>query len=217
LPYNPLTDLAPVGQIALGIAYVVVNPSVPARTMQEFVAYAKANPGKVIYSSPGVGSSSHLMSESLGRLTGIQMLHAPYKGADAITAVLRGEVQMTIFSPAAVEPFVKSGELRMLATTAAQRAAAYPDTPTIAESVAPAFDLVPHFGVLVRAGTPMAIIDKINTGLQTALADPSFEPHLFRFGLLRVPNATPALFGAAIRDDFDKYGKLVRELNLKLE
>ena len=162
LPYDPEKDLTPVARLGTIVSVLVVHPSVPAKSVKELVEYAKANPHKLNFSSPGIGSGGQLASEYFKTVAGIDIVHVPYKGTGAaIQDLIAGNVQMTIDSMAALLPFIKSGQLRPLAVAYIERSPNLPDVPTLAETY-PGFDASPMNYVTVRGGTPPAIVDRLN-------------------------------------------------------
>jgi tripartite-type tricarboxylate transporter receptor subunit TctC len=214
LNFNFIRDVTPIAGIMRIPNVMVVNPSVPAQTVPEFIAYAKANPGKVNMASPGVGTSVHLSGELFKMMTGIDMVHVPYKGsAPSLTDLLGGQVQVTFATmPASIE-FIRAGKLRALAVTTATRSPALPEVPTVGEFV-PGYEVSTWYGVCARMGTPAEVIDKINKGINAGVADPTMKARLADLGGITIAGS-PDDFGKLIADETEKWGKVIREANIK--
>jgi tripartite-type tricarboxylate transporter receptor subunit TctC len=184
LDYDPLKELVPVAMIAQTPFVVTINPGVPAHTIAEFVTYAKANPGKVNYASPGFGTSSHLFGELIKQRTGIEIVHVPYRGATpAIADLLAGQVQMFIDNLRNVQSFIQAGRLRALAVTSEKRHPEMPDLPTMAEAGVPGVVGFYWNGVLAPAGTPQLIIDRLNTVINDGLRTREGQASITRLGM----------------------------------
>ncbi len=184
--YDPAKIFAPVARLAVSYQVIFVHPSVPATSMQEFIAYAKANPGKLNYSSAGVGNTLHLAGELLKYRAGIDLTHVPYNsGSEAMTAVLGGQVQMSMVSLSGLLPLFQEGKLRALATTSPTRFPELPDVPTMIESGFPDFTVPAFFGVVAPAGTPKNIVDKLNATINAELASPEMQKTLANMGAAR--------------------------------
>jgi tripartite-type tricarboxylate transporter receptor subunit TctC len=214
LSFNFIRDITPVASLMRGTFVIVVNPSFPAKTVPEFIAYAKANPGKVNMASSGSGAGPHVAGELFKMMTGIDMAHVPYRGgAPAITAVLGGEVQV-FFSPVP-EPLehVKGGQLRALAVTAATRLDALPDVPTAGEFVS-GYEASTFYGLGAPKNTPADIVDKLNREINAALADPAIKARLAVLGTM-VLAGSPAEFGKLIADETEKWAKVVKFAGIK--
>jgi tripartite-type tricarboxylate transporter receptor subunit TctC len=217
VPYDPIRDLAPVEKMAVGTMALTLNPSVPAHTLKEFVAYAKANPGKLAYGSPGVGTPQHLAAELLKSTAGIDMLHVPYKGsAGAITGLLSGDVAMMCNALHAVLPQVKAGRINAIAVGGTRRARAAPDIPTFAESGYPDFDVDFWYGMLAPAATPKEIIAKLNQDIAQILNTPEVRDALANQGLEPV-TGTPEQFGALIRSDLARWANVIQTAGVTAE
>ncbi len=216
LPYDPLKDFAPVG-IAIYVPYsFVIVSSIPANTMREFIEYAKTKPGKLNFGTPGVGTPNHLGGVMLMRLTGIDMVHIPYKGGGpVITDLLAGQIQTTFASLPQVLPHVRTGRLRVLGVGHATRLRAAPDIPTIAEAV-PGFSNPAWWGVVAPAGTPKAIVAKVNGALNRILEKPDVIER-FEANGLEPGTSTPDGFGDIIRNDLQTWKKLIKEANITVE
>ena len=215
--YDALRDLAPVSLVGVTPNAFVIHPSVPTKTMKDFLAFAKARPGQLSYASGGIGSSSHLSMELLLSLTGIKVAHVPYKGAGpALIDVAAGNVHFQLNSMPAVMHHVSSGRLRALAVSSAKRSQAVPDLPTIAESGVAGYDYVTWYGVLVPANTPPAIVNRLNASLQKAAANKDVREKLGQQGV-EVESSSPDAFGKIVRSDVEKWRKIIRSANIKVE
>jgi tripartite-type tricarboxylate transporter receptor subunit TctC len=208
LNINPLTDLVPVVQIADVPNVLVVNPSLPVKSIEEFVAYAKANPGKLNYGSTGVGTSSHLSGVMLSQRTGAETTHVPYKGADALNDLLAGRVQFMFATIPSVIQHIHAGKLRALAVSSAKRSRSLPDVPTVAEKGFPGFEAGSWFGFFAPKGTPDTVIAELNKAVNEAL--PSLEAQMVREGADPV-GGTPAQFGQFVHKEYEKWKAIVRE------
>jgi tripartite-type tricarboxylate transporter receptor subunit TctC len=216
LSFNFIRDIAPVAAISREPNVVVVNPSVPTRTVPEFIAYAKANPGRINMASAGNGTTSHLAGEMFKMMAGIDLVHVPYRGGGpALTDLLAGQVQ--VFFPPMVVPIgqVRAGKLRALAVTTATRSEALPEIPTVGEFV-PGYEASVWFGLGAPKGTPAEIIDKLNRETNAALADPKIKARIAESGGNALAGS-PADFGKLIADETEKWGKVVRAANIKAE
>jgi tripartite-type tricarboxylate transporter receptor subunit TctC len=216
LNFNFIRDIAPIAGIMRVPNVMVVNPSVPAQTVPEFIAYAKANPGKVNMASPGVGTSVHLSGELFKMMTGIDMVHVPYKGsAPSLTDLLSGQVQVTFATmPSSIE-YIRTGKLRALAVTTATRSPELPEVPTVGEFV-PGYEVSTWYGVSARTGTPAEVIDKINKEINANLANPTMKARLADLGGITMAGS-PDDFGKLIADETEKWGKVIRAANIKPE
>jgi tripartite-type tricarboxylate transporter receptor subunit TctC len=214
LAFDFTKNLVPFGFIGATPLVLVVPPSFPAKTVPEFIAYAKANPGKINLASQGVGTSPHVAGEMLMMLTDIKLVHVPYR-ANLVPDLLSGQVHL-YFSPLPqVIQYVRDGRLRALAVTSAKRTDALPDVPALAEFV-PGYEASGWYGMSAPAGTPADIIDKLNKEMNAGLADPALKAKLLAIGV--VPNPmTPAEFGKFTADEIDKWAKVVKFANIKAE
>jgi tripartite-type tricarboxylate transporter receptor subunit TctC len=218
LPYDPFRDFAPVIHTNYLPTYVTVHPSVPVTTIRELIAHAKANPGKLAYASAGNGSIHHLTTELFKSMAGIDMVHIPYKGAAPGTqALVAGDVQVAFVSYTAMSPFVTAGKARILAISTQERSQALPNTPTIAESGVPGFDLASALGALAPAGTPRDIVQRLNAGFAAAIAHPEVAAKMTGFGVVTVTGSTPEQFGALMRAEHGKYEKLVKASGARMD
>jgi tripartite-type tricarboxylate transporter receptor subunit TctC len=216
LNYNFMRDIAPVACIIRAPLIMVVNPAVPAKTVSEFIAYAKDNPGKVTMASAGTGTLSHIAGELFKMMTGIDTLHVPYRGgAPALTDLMGRQVQV-YFSPLPESiSTIKGGKLRALAVTTATRSEALPDIPTVGEFV-PGYEASVWFGLGAPTDTPAEIIDKLNQETNAALADPKIKARMAESGGNALAGS-PADFGKLIADETEKWGKLIRAANIKAD
>jgi tripartite-type tricarboxylate transporter receptor subunit TctC len=216
LNFNFIRDIAPLASIMRVPNVMEVNPSVTARTVPEFIAYAKANPGKINMASVGNGSSPHVFGELFKAMTGIDMVHVPYRGgAPALTDLLGGQVQVMFDNVTNSIEYIRAGRLRPLAVTTASRSEALPDIPTIGEFV-PGYEASAWFGVGAPKSTPAEIIDKLNKEVNAALADAKVRARLADLGSVPMP-MTPAEFGKFIGDETEKWGKVVKFAGIKAE
>ncbi len=209
LGYDPEKDFAPVSLIASAQNILVVHPSVPAKSVREFIAFAKQRPGQLSYASTGIGTAAHLAAELFKNMAGVDIVHVPYKGPAAVTDVISGQVHLTFGRIAVVLPHVKSGRLRALAVTGARRSVLLPDLSTVAESGLPGFEVSPWFGVLVPTGTPSPIITKLNAGITGILKDPGVRERLAGEDFEPVIS-TPEQFASHIRAETMKWAKVIR-------
>jgi tripartite-type tricarboxylate transporter receptor subunit TctC len=217
LPYDTLRDFAPISLVADQPNILVVHPSLPARSFQEYIALARSQPGKLVYGSGGVGVGSHLAMELLLLSQKIELVHVPYKGVGpALTALLGNEVSALLSTFASALPHVKSGRLRALGVTSAQRAPTLPDIPTIAESGVPGYAYGTWYGLLAPAGTPRAIVEKLNRATTEVLASPKTAERYIGQGLTPTPS-TPARFAAHLKSEIQKWTKVVREAKIPLQ
>ena len=209
LPYNPVRDLAPIILIANQPNVLLVHPSVPAKNVREFVALVKANPGKLNYGSSGIGATQHMTAELFAMMTGTRIVHVPYKGgAPATLDLVSGQIEF-MFDPAPTAvPLVKSGKVRALAVTSMQRSKVLPQLPTMDEQGLKGFELRGWIGLLAPSGTPREIIDRLNAEVQKQLAV-DLNQRLFDLGL-DVAGGTPEQFGAFIKEDIAKYGRIMK-------
>jgi tripartite-type tricarboxylate transporter receptor subunit TctC len=216
LNFNFIRDIAPVATISRNAHVMVVNPSVPAKTVPEFIAYAKANPGKINMASGGNGSTPHVAGELFKMMAGIDMPHVPYRGsAPALTDLLGGQVQVYFSQMIASIEYVRAGKLRALAVTTTTRSDLLPDIPTLGEFL-PGFEASTWVGVGAPRNTPPDIIEKLNKEINAALADPKIKARLADLGGT-VLAGSPTNFGKLIADETEKWGNVIRALNIKAE
>jgi tripartite-type tricarboxylate transporter receptor subunit TctC len=214
LNFNFIRDIAPVAGLARVPNVVVVHPSVPVKTIPEFIAYAKANPGKINMASAGNGTSQHVAGELFKMMTGVNMIHVPYRGASpAVTDLLAGQVQV-IFDvmPSSIE-HIRARTLRALAVTTATRQEVLPDVPSVGEFV-PGYEASSWYGIGVSKNTPVEIVDRLNKAANAALADPKIKARFSDLGTA-VFVGTPGDFGRLIADETEKWGKVIRAANIK--
>jgi tripartite-type tricarboxylate transporter receptor subunit TctC len=205
LPYDTLKDFAPIGLIVAQTGLLVVHPSLPVKSVKELIALAKARPDQILYASSGNGSFAHLAVALLASMTDTRMVHVPYKGGGpATTAFVSGETQFMVGSPAAVVPQLSAKRLRLIAVTSEQRLPQFPDTPTVAEAGVPGYEFRAWVGVFAPAGTPKAIVDRVNGEIKRALESPDIRLDAFEPWYM-----TPEQTAARMRSDYDKYGRLI--------
>ena len=216
LNFDFIRDVAPVAGLTRVPNVMEVNPAVPAKSVPEFIAYAKANPGKINLASSGNGTSVHLSGEMFKMMTGVDLLHVPYRGAaPALTDLISGQVQIMFDNmPSSIE-HIRAGKLRALAVTTAKRSPALPDVPTVAETV-PGYEASAWFGMGAPKGTPPEIINKLNKAVNAALADPNIQARLADPGG-NVMSTTPAEFGQVIVDETEKWAKVVKAAGVSVE
>jgi tripartite-type tricarboxylate transporter receptor subunit TctC len=216
LSFNFIRDIAPVASVIRGPTVMVVNPSVPAKSVPEFIAYAKANPGKLTMASGGIGSGTHLPGELFKMMAGVNMVHVPYRGGGpALTDLLGGQVQVMFPSTVSSIEYIRAGRLRALAVTTATRSDALPDVPTVDEFV-PGYEASAWFGVGAPKATPAEIVEKLNKEINASLADPKMKARLADVGGTAL-SGSPADFGKLIADETEKWGKVIRAANIKPE
>lgn len=217
LPYDPVNDFAPVAVIARSELLLSVNPSVPANTLQELIALAKAKPGQLNYASAGAGGTSQLASEMLNMMAGIKVQHVPYKGASqALTDLVGGQVHMFFSPPAAAISHVAAGRVKPIAISGTARTSSLPQVPTFAESGLPGFDATVWFGILAPAATPKPVVDRLAAELGKVMLLPDLKESLVAQGL-EPAVSTPEQFGALIKADIAKFGKIIKTANIKVE
>jgi tripartite-type tricarboxylate transporter receptor subunit TctC len=216
LNYNFIHDIAPVASISREPNVMVVNPSLPAKTVPEFIAYAKANQDKINYASAGIGSSQHMSGELFKMMAGIDMVHVPHRGsAPALTSLLGGQVQVMFASmPSALE-FVRSGKLRALAVTTATRAEQLPDLPTVSDFL-PGFEASVYYGICAPKNTPPEIVETLNKEINAGLVDLKLKARLTELGGMPLPGS-PAEFGRLIASETEKWAKVIKSRNIKAE
>lgn len=214
LAYDPLTDLVPVVQIADVPNVLVVHPSLPVKSFEEFAGYLKANPGKLNYSSTGVGTSSHLSGFMLTERVGAPAIHVPYKGANALNDLLSGRVQFMFATIPSVMPHIQAGKLRALAVTSAKRSRSLPDLPTVAEKGFPGFEAGSWFGFFAPKGTPAPVIARLNKAVNEAL--PSLQAQMIREGADPV-GGSPEQFGQFTRKEYVKWKAVVQATGATVE
>ena len=216
LPYDTLRDFTGVTALAVQVGMLVVHPSLPAKTVKDFVALGKARPGQIVYASSGSGSFVHLAMALLNATTNTQMIHVPYKGGGPATiALASGETQAMTATIGSLIPHIQSQRIRPLGVTSAKRVSQYPDVPAIAESV-PGYEFVAWIGAFVPAATPRPIVDRLNSEFRKALAQPETAKILGAQTLDPMP-MSPEEFGKLLKADYDKYEKVIRISGAKLD
>lgn len=212
LGFDPVRDFTPVSMVLSMASILAVNNDLPVKSFQQLIALARAQPGKLSYASPGVGTPQHVGTELLKIMAGVDITHVPYKGA-MFTDVIGGRVPITLQNAAAILPTVRDGRLRGLAQTSLKRSPNIPEFPTVAESGFPGFETVSWFGVLVPVGTPAAIVNKLHQDTVKALAQPEMRASFTKLGLDTVGN-TPTEFAAIIKSDIGKWAKVIKEAGI---
>ena len=216
--YDWKRDFAPVAMMAMGYQVLIVKPSLPAKNLQEFIALARQKPGALNYASIGIGSAPHLGAELFKSVTAVDITHVPYRGssAQAITALLAGDVEMFLVGTSTAVPHIQSGTLRGLAVTARNRVDGLPDVPTFAEAGLPGVDVSIWFAVLVPGGTPGAIVKKLNADIVQVVADPEFKQALKARGF-EAMSSTPEQLAEFMDKDYVKFRNLIQKLGLQVE
>jgi tripartite-type tricarboxylate transporter receptor subunit TctC len=217
LPFDPVADLAPVSLICDYPNVMAVPMSSPARTVQEFIAYARANPGKANYASSGHGTSVHLSGELFNKMTGLKLQHIPYRGAGpALNDLIPGRVDVMFNNTGAVMPLIKGGQLRALGVTSSKRSVELPDVPTVSEAGVPGFEVSGWYALFVPAKTPAAIIQKMHADTVLALADPAIKGRLEQLGV-GVIGSSPEELRVYLKAEMDKWGVIIKEAGIKVE
>jgi tripartite-type tricarboxylate transporter receptor subunit TctC len=216
LSFNFMRDTAPVAGFMRVPNVMEVNPKVPANSVAEFIAYAKANPDKINWASSGNGTSVHLSGELFKIMTGIDLTHVPYRGsAPALTDMISGTVQVMFDNMPSSLPHIQAGKLRALGVTTAARSDALPNVPTVAETV-PGYEASAFFGMSMPKGTPAEVIEKLNQEINAGLADPGVKARLAELGGILMPG-TPAQFGQVIAEETEKWAKVIKTGGVSLE
>jgi len=217
LPYDPVKDFAPIALVA-GVPFaLIVNPNIPAKTVSEFIAYAKANPG-LAYGSAGNGSPQHLAAEMLKSAAGIDIRHVPYRGSvPAMLDVIAGHIPFMVVDLQPALPQIKEGKVRVLGVTTPKRVAVAPDIPTIAESGLPGYELVAWQGVVAPAGTPRPIVDALAAQIAKLLADPATPERFVSLAIEPLPGSTPDSFAAYIKTEVDRWADVVKKSGAEIE
>jgi len=216
LGHNPQADLVPIVLLADVPNVLVVHPSVPANTLEDFVAYAVANPDKLNYGSTGIGTSSHLSGFLLAKRAGLKVTHVPYKGADALKDLLSGRLQFMFATIPSVRQHIAAGSLRALAVSSANRSRSLPDVPSVAERGYPGFEAGSWFGFFAPKGTPDEVVATLNKAVNEIIAAPAFEAAMVKEGADPVAN-TPQQFGQFVQREFEKWRLVVRESGAVVE
>jgi tripartite-type tricarboxylate transporter receptor subunit TctC len=216
LGFNFVRDTAPVAGIIRVPMVILLNPSVPAKTVLEFIAYAKANPGKINMASAGNGSAPHMAGELFKMMAGVDLVHIPYRGqGPALTDLLGGDVQVLFATAPGTTDYIRTGKLRALAVTSAMRAAVLPELGTVAD-VVPGYEASQWYGISAPKNTPAEIVDRLNKEINAAIADPRMHERFAAIGGEPLPGS-PAAFGALIAEETEKWGKVVRAAGIKPE
>jgi tripartite-type tricarboxylate transporter receptor subunit TctC len=216
LNYHPVRDFAPISQVVAINTFLVTHPSLPAKSVRELVALAKANPGSLNYASGGSGSSPHMAMELFKSLAKIDLVHVPYKGTQSVIGILRGEAAMLFENLISVGAHIQSGKLRVLAVGASRRSSALPEVPTVAEAGVPGYDVVIWFGMLAPAGTPAAAVNAIHRETSNILKLPDVKARLAAQAADPIGNS-PEQFDAFIKSEIAKWAKVVKENRLKVD
>ena len=217
VPFDPLADLVAVINVADAAHIFVVPASMEAKDLAQFIAYAKANPGKVYYGSAGIGSPPHLSLELFGRLAGVKMMHVPYKGiGNALPDMLAGRLQAMSISLGSAQPYLRSGQIRPLAAAAKERLAGLPDVPTSAQAGLPGWEMSAWFAVFAPKGTPADVVRLLNQRLQAALDEPKMRQRLVELGAEPGGGSSEAAT-ERLRADYRLWGQVIREAGIKLE
>jgi tripartite-type tricarboxylate transporter receptor subunit TctC len=218
MPYDTLRDFAPITLAATTYLMLVVHPSIPVATVQDLVKLGRARPGQLTYGSSGNGSTTHLAGELFSSLAGVRMIHVPYKGGSPAYTVdlISGRIDLTFASILPSMPHIRSGKLRLLAVTGAQRGTEFPQAPTVAESGIAGFDVRSWYGLVAAAGTPQPTIAKLHAELARALALADVKAQ-YAVGGLVATSSSPAEFGAFIRNEHDKWAKVIKSAGIRVE
>ena len=217
LAYDPVKDFAPVALVAIQPNILVVNPNVAASSVKELIALAKAKPGELNYASSGSGAAAHLAGELFKAMTGVSMVHVPYKGAQpALTDVIAGQAQLMFATSASVIPYIKAGRLRALAVTTLQRSASVPELPTVSESGVPGFEAITWHGVVVPAATPRPLVERLNADIVRVLRMRDLRERLESLGAEVAPG-TPQDFADYIAREIPKWAKVVKDSGARAE
>ena len=218
VPYDPLTDFAPISLVAATPFALVVHPSFPANNAREFIALVKANPGKYTFSSSGTGATAHLFTELFNSMAGIEARHVPYKGSSpAITDIINGQITYTVETVAATVGHIKSGRLKTFGVSTARRTGAMPDVPPLAETAGlPGYDVAAWIGYAAPGGTPRDILARISTEIQKALRSEELKERMVNIGLDPV-SSTPDEMAAFMRREQDRYATIIRNANIRIE
>src|SRR5712664_3624470 len=217
LAYDPVKDFAPVALVAIQPNILVVNPGVPAGTVKELIALAKSKPGELNYASSGSGAAAHLAGELFKAMTGVEMVHVPYKGAQpALTDVIAGQAQLIFATSASVIPYIKAGRLRALAVTTAQRSGTVPELPTVSEAGVPGFEAITWHGVVVPAATPRSLVARLNADIVRVLRMRDLRERLESLGAEVAPG-TPQDFADYIAREIPKWAKVVKDSGARAE
>jgi tripartite-type tricarboxylate transporter receptor subunit TctC len=217
LPFDPLKDFAPVAMVASQPNVLVVHPSVPARSVQDLIGLLKAKPGAFNYASAGTGTTGHLAAEFFKRLAGVDMLLVPFKGGGpAVLCVITGECQFIFATALSIQPHIRSGKVRALAVTTAERSVNFPDLPTVAEAGVPGFEAIAWHGLVVPAGTPQPVIQRLNAELNRVLKIPDVRERLATLGA-EVIGGEPRQLTEMIRVEIPRWAKVIEEAGIRID
>ena len=216
-PYHPIDDVTPIVRLADVANILVVHPALPVRTVPELIAYARERPGRLAFGSPGIGTSVHISGETFKLRTGVDIVHAPYRGGGpALADLAGGQIQLMFGNASSTLPHVRSGAVRPIAVTSVERAPYLPGVPTIGESGLPGFEVVEWYAVIGPAGMPAAVTERLNREIMAIVGTPEARARLLDGGA-EVIGGTPAEFGAFLRAEMDKIGRVVREARIPME
>jgi tripartite-type tricarboxylate transporter receptor subunit TctC len=215
LPYDPAADLVPLAMVASAPFFLIVNPELPVHSVKELIAYAKANPGKLSYGSGGVGAPHHLYAELLKSMTGIQMTHVPYKGSlPALNDVVAGHIPLMFCDIPPAAGMIAAGKVRVLGVSTAERIAAYPDIPTIAEAGVPGFAVAGWFMIVAPAKTPRPIVDKLHEELKSVIASPALQEQINKLSLVPLPTPSIEDMQGFVKTEIARWGKIVEQAGI---
>ncbi len=218
LPYDPVKDFVPVARAVSALNVLAVHPSLPVKSVEEFIAHAKAHPGKLNYGSSGVGFADHLAGELFSTLAGVKMQHVPYKGgAPAMIDLVGGNIQLIFATVSTALASMKAGRIRPLAITFAKRVGEFPDLPTIAEAGVPGFAVDNWYGFQAPRGTPKAIVTQLHSGINRALELPDVRERLAGLGIFPFTLPTPEAYGAYIKSEIAKYAKVIKASGVRID
>jgi tripartite-type tricarboxylate transporter receptor subunit TctC len=217
MPYDPVKDFAPVTPVVTAAVVLMVTPSLPAKSVKELIAIAKARPGELVFASSGAGSNTHLALELFRDQAGIKITHVPYKGAGpAVTDVIGGQAQAMFADMPVLAPYLRSGRLRALAIAGSERAPLFPDVPALKELGFPRFNARQWYAVFAPAGTPPEIVNRLNEAIRQAVAAPEVRDRLAEIGA-DIYTLSPAEFGAFVQSEIDRWKAIVAKYDIKLE
>jgi tripartite-type tricarboxylate transporter receptor subunit TctC len=216
MPFDGVADFTPIAMLAFVTNTMVVHPAVPAASVAEFIAHAKANPDRIAYASAGPGSTNHLCAALFERMAGVRMVHVPYRGgAPAVLDTVAGQAQLFFSAGTQTLPHVRAGRLRLLAVTEARRSPLMPEVPTVAETL-PGYEMAVWYGCFGPPGMPPALVARLNAEVNRVLALPEVKQRMAEIGV-EVQNATPEAFAAVLRADAEKWSGLIRQLGIRAE
>ncbi|MBI3937846.1 MAG: tripartite tricarboxylate transporter substrate binding protein [Betaproteobacteria bacterium] len=217
VPYDPVKDFSPITLTVSSPNVLLVNPSLPVKSVKELIALAKARPGELNYGASGTGSSIHLAAESFKAMAGVDIVHINYKGAGAVISdLIAGQVQLAFISSGTAAPHVKSGRLRALAVGSARPSAFFPGLPTVAASGLPGYESASIFGLFARAGTPATLVNRLNREIVTVLDQPSVKERFFNAGI-DVVGSSPEELAATVKSQMARLGKVIKDAGIRAE